>query len=143
MSMNEKILERLRASFPESIESENTFRNDLTVQIRKQDILNVCRFLRDDSELAFDMIIDLVGTDMYRPSARFEIVYNLYSLKNRCYVRLKVAVEERDAVVDSVTSVWEGANWHEREAYDMIGVKFAGFICLKNLSITRCARISR
>ncbi len=126
MSMNERILEKLRSSFPESIESENMFRNDLTAQIRKSDILRVCRFLCDDAELAFDMIIDLVGTDMYRPSARFEIVYNLYSLKNKCYARLKVAVDENEAAVDSVTSVWEGADWHEREAYDMIGVKFTG-----------------
>lgn len=126
MSLNERILEKLRSEFPQSVESHNEFRNDLTVQIKKQDIVRVCRFLRDDGELAFDMVIDLLGVDMYRPAGRFEVVYNLYSMKNKSYVRLKVAVEEDDPVVDSVTPVWEGANWHERETYDMIGVKFAG-----------------
>lgn len=126
MSVNDRILEKLRADFSQSVEASNEFRNDLTVQIRKQDIVRVCRFLRDDDELAFDMVIDLLGVDMYRPAGRFEVIYNLYSIKNKSYVRLKVVVEEDDPVVDSVAAVWEGANWHERETYDMIGVKFAG-----------------
>jgi NADH-quinone oxidoreductase subunit C len=131
--MNERIVEKLKGRFPQSIEAAGEFRGDLTVQVRKQDIVPVCTFLRDDPELSFDMVIDVLGVDMYRPEGRFEVVYNLYSLKNKAYCRLKVLVEEHDCVVDSVTGVWTGANWHERETYDMIGVKFAGHPDLRRM----------
>jgi NADH-quinone oxidoreductase subunit C len=70
---------------------------------------------------------------MYRPEERFEVVYNLYSLKNREYVRLKVLVDERDLTVPTVTGVWPGANWHERETYDMFGIVFTGHPDLRRL----------
>ncbi len=131
--MNERIIERLKEQFPQSIETTNEFRNDLTVQVKKTDIVRVCTFLRDDSELSFDMVIDLCGVDMYRPEGRFEVIYNLYSLKNKKYVRLKVLVDEETPVVDTVSTVWSGANWHERETYDMFGITFAGHPDLRRM----------
>ncbi len=131
--MNERIIERLKEQFPQSIETTNEFRNDLTVQVKKTDIVRVCTFLRDDSELSFDMVIDVCGVDMYRPEGRFEVIYNLYSLKNKKYVRLKVLVDEENPVVDTVSAVWSGANWHERETYDMFGIKFAGHPDLRRM----------
>ncbi|MFN0159044.1 MAG: NADH-quinone oxidoreductase subunit C [Bacteroidota bacterium] len=133
MNIHETILSRLQQQFAGSVQAHNEFRGDLTVQIKKQDIVPVCQFLKSDPELGFDMVIDLCGVDMYRPEGRFEIIYNLYSLKNKAYVRLKVLVDEDHPVVDSVTGVWSGANWHERETFDMFGVKFTGHPDLRRM----------
>jgi NADH-quinone oxidoreductase subunit C len=131
--MNELILRKLKEQMPGSITGHTEFRNDLSVNVRKADIVKVCGFLKTDPELAFDMVIDILGVDMYRPEERFEVVYNLYSIKNKKYLRLKVAVDESDCVVPTVSGVWSGANWHERETFDMMGVKFAGHPDLRRM----------
>ena len=131
--MNSSIVERLNAFSRESIEGTDEYRGDLTVTVRRADIARVATFLKNDPELSFEQIIDVIGVDMYRPEFRFEVVYVLYSLKNRKHLRLKVRVEEDHPVVPSVTGVWAGANWAEREAYDMIGIKFEGHPDLRRL----------
>jgi NADH-quinone oxidoreductase subunit C len=131
--MNSRIVERLNAFSRESIEGTDEFRGDLTVTVRRADIVRVATFLRDDSELSFDQIIDVIGVDMYRPEFRFEVVYVLYSIRNKKHLRLKVRLEEEHPVVPSVTGVWVGANWAEREAYDMVGIKFEGHPDLRRL----------
>lgn len=131
--MNDHFIERLREYSPASIKATTEFRGDLTVTVPKTDIVRICEFLKSDPELAFDMVIDICGVDMYRADARFEVIYNLYSLKNRKYIRLKVPVEESDPVVPTVTGVWAGANWHERETFDMFGITFAGHPDLRRM----------
>ena len=122
--MREKVIEKLRAQFDASVELVNEYKGELTVVVKKQDIVRIGRFLRDDPDLRFDMLKDLCGVDYYRPSDRFEIVYNLYSLKTNFRLRLKTRVDETDIHVPSVTGVWSAANWHEREVYDMYGIIF-------------------
>jgi NADH-quinone oxidoreductase subunit C len=124
--VNERIVQQLRQFAPDAIGAVEEYRGDLTVTVRKQEIVRICEFLKADPALAFDMLIDLLGVDMYRPEGRFEVVYNLYSIANKTYLRLKVSVEEDDPVVPTLTGVWPAANWHERETYDMFGIKFAG-----------------
>jgi NADH-quinone oxidoreductase subunit C len=131
--MNEVIMRRLQEECAGSIERTEEFRGDLTVTVKKEEIVRVCEFLKRDQELAFEMLIDLFGVDRYRPEGRFEVVYNLYSLKLKKYVRLKVLVEEEDPVLPTVTGVWPAANWHERETFDMFGLKFAGHPDLRRL----------
>ncbi|HTO94930.1 MAG TPA: NADH-quinone oxidoreductase subunit C [Bacteroidota bacterium] len=131
--MNQRVVDRLRELVPGAVSSVAEFRGDTTVTVRREDLVRVARTLRDDADLAFDMIIDLLGVDMYRPEDRFEVVYNLYSLKNKEYLRLKVLVDEQDLAVPTVTGVWPGANWHERETYDMFGVVFTGHPDLRRL----------
>lgn len=131
--MNSRILERLNAFSRESIEGTDEFRGDLTVTVRRADIVRVATFLKSDPELSFEQIIDVIGVDMYRPEFRFEVVYVLYSIRNRKHLRLKVRVEEEHPVVPSVTGVWAGANWAEREAYDMVGIRFEGHPDLRRL----------
>ncbi|HMK38901.1 MAG TPA: NADH-quinone oxidoreductase subunit C, partial [Bacteroidota bacterium] len=106
---------------------------DLTITILREQIASACEVLKSDPDLAFDMVIDVLGVDMYRPEERFEVVYNLYSLRNREYLRLKVPVDEQDLTVPTVTGVWPGANWHERETYDMFGIVFTGHPDLRRL----------
>ena len=131
--MNELILEKLKSNFASSIEATNEFRGDLTVQVKKSDVVKVAELLRNDSELSFDLPVDVIGVDMYRPEGRFEVIYILYSTKHSTYVRLKVVVDEDDPVTPSLSSVWAGAGWNEREAYDMVGVKFSGHPDLRRM----------
>ncbi len=131
--MNDLVIQKLKQQFPESVQATVEYRGDLTIQVARGDIVRVCTFLKTDGELSFDMVIDLLGVDMYRPEGRFEVVYILYSLKNKRYLRLKVLVEEDDPVVDTVSTVWAGAGWHEREVYDMFGIRFEGHPDLRRM----------
>jgi NADH-quinone oxidoreductase subunit C len=131
--MNQAIVDSLQARFPSSLRGTEEFRNDLTVTVRAGDVVAVARFLRDDPALAFDMLIDVCGVDRDREGERFEIVYTLYSLQHKQYLRLKMLAPEDDPTVPSLTGVWPAANWHERETFDMFGVKFSGHPDLRRL----------
>jgi len=130
---NAEIVDRIKAQLPESILGSEEFRNDLTILVRKDDIVRVAEFVKSDPDLLFDLVIDVCGVDLYQPEQRFEVVYNLYSLNMKRYLRLKVRVGEDNPVVPTVTSVWPGANWHERETWDMFGIKFAGHPDLRRI----------
>jgi NADH-quinone oxidoreductase subunit C len=123
---NSFVLEKLKARFGEGSIESSEFRDELTVVIPKEIIVEVCRFLKEESQLQFDLLADLCGIDMYTPTKRFGVIYNLYSLKNKHRLRLKTFVEEEDPKLPTVTTVWGTANWHERETYDMFGVVFEG-----------------
>ena len=126
-------LENLRTAFPNSIISVNKFRDETTVLVRKQDIVAVCTFLRDDAATLLDYCSDICGADAYTPENRFEVIYNLYSISLNHRLRVKTLVDESDMHCPSVTSVWPGANWPERETYDMIGVRFDGHPDLRRM----------
>jgi NADH-quinone oxidoreductase subunit C len=131
--MNETIQKKLRAFRPEAVLAAEEFRGMLTVTVRREDLVAVCEFLKTDPDLAFAMAIDITAVDHYRPEDRFELVYHLYSLEHRAYVRLKVRVDENDPAVPTVTGVWASANWHERETFDMFGIRFTGHPDLRRL----------
>jgi NADH-quinone oxidoreductase subunit C len=120
------VVELLQKRFAGSILSVTEFRNESTVGIKKEDIVAVCTFLRDDEECRFNYLSDICGADAYTPENRFEVIYNLLSLPLAHRLRLKIFANESDPQVPSVTSVWEGAAWPEREAYDMYGILFTG-----------------
>jgi len=121
----------LTTKFPSSVLSTNEFRGELTLIIRKSDIVPVCEFLKNDC--GFDALRDLCGLDMNVPIDRFCVVYTLYSLVSRSRIRLKVPVDEKDLNVPTVTGVWSTANFHEREAYDMFGITFTGHPDLRRI----------
>jgi NADH-quinone oxidoreductase subunit C len=131
--MNDRIAERLSSLGKDVVETSEEFRGDLTLTLKREAIVDACLLLRDDPELAFDMLIDLTAVDRYRPEERFEVVYHLYSLKHRRYLSLKVRTGEDHPEVPSVTEVWPSANWHERETFDMFGIKFSGHPDLRRL----------
>lgn len=122
--MKEKIESKLRTKFPQAILEVSEFRGELTFLVDKNYIVEICQFLRDDEELSFDLLVDLCGVDRAKRKDRFEVVYHLTSLKNKFRIRLKTRVDEKDCQVESVTSVYPTANWHERETYDMFGIIF-------------------
>jgi NADH-quinone oxidoreductase subunit C len=120
------VVEKIKAQFSASLLDAKEFRDETTLHIKKEDIVAVCTFLRDDEECKFDYLSDLCGADAYTPEKRFEVIYNLYSLPHKQRLRLKVFTDESDLHVPSVTTVWPGAGWPEREAYDMFGIIFDG-----------------
>lgn len=120
------IVEKLTKTFPNSILSSQEFRGETTVHIAKDDIVSVCEFLRNDEECKFNYLVDVCGADAYTPEKRFEVIYNLLSLELNHRIRLKIFVEAENLHAPSVTSVWEGAEWPERETYDMFGILFDG-----------------
>jgi NADH-quinone oxidoreductase subunit C len=130
---NAEIVDKIKARLPESVLESEVFRNDLTILVKKDDIVRVAEFIKSDPDLSFDLVIDVCGVDLYQPEERFEVVYNLYSLNMKRYLRLKVRVGEDNPVVPTVTTVWPGANWHERETWDMFGIKFAGHPDLRRI----------
>lgn len=99
-------------------------RNQLTLLIKKDILLDVMRELRDNSETSFDMCIDITAVDWLKKPYRFEVVYVLYSLSKKWYLIVKTPIEENHPHCPSVTSIWESANWYERETYDMYGIIF-------------------
>jgi NADH-quinone oxidoreductase subunit C len=127
----QETVERLKMHFADAAQNVAEFRDEVTVVVPREKIAEICRFLK--AECGFDMLTDLSGVDNYGEEPRFEVDYLLYSLTHRCHLRLKVHVPEDDLTVDSVVSVWRTADWHEREAYDMFGIRFCGHPNLKRI----------
>lgn len=126
----------LKDRFGDIIIDSHSFRGDDTVVIKKQHILDVCGFLRDQSDLSFDFMMDLTVVDYLNQSdcrERFEVVYHFYSLKLNHRLRVKAPVPESSCTIDSIVSLWIGADWFEREAYDMYGIRFNNHPNLKRI----------
>ena len=107
---------------------ENISGDEVTLYVNKRWIIPAIRALKGDPELQFDMLSDVTAVDYLNLDRlpRFDVVYHLYSLANHHRIRLKVPVEEEDCTIESVCGLWSGANFMEREVYDMFGITFAG-----------------
>ncbi|MCK9408216.1 MAG: NADH-quinone oxidoreductase subunit C [Bacteriovoracaceae bacterium] len=127
------IVEKLKTSFPDSITVVQEFRGETTVHVKKDSIVSVCLHLRDDASSLFDYCSDVCGADAYTPENRFEVIYNLYSTSLNHRIRIKTFVDETDMHCPSVISVWPGANWPERETFDMFGIIFDGHNDLRRM----------
>lgn len=123
--MSEIVVQKLKERFPDSVLDTYSFRGDNTVVIKKEDIIEVCRFLKSDPELSFDFLSDLCGVDYMGREPRFEVVYHLFSIDRHHRIRLKAMVGEGEKI-PSVVGIWSTADWHEREAFDMYGIVFEG-----------------
>lgn len=128
--MNE-IVSRLKERFPDTVIETTYFRDELTVTVKKEGILSLARFLKE--ELSFDFMADICGVDYLGREPRFEVVYHLLATGSRSRLRIKVPVSEESSALDSVSSVWKAANWFEREAYDMYGISFNGHPDLRRI----------
>jgi NADH-quinone oxidoreductase subunit C len=128
-------LQRLRERFADALLEVKVWRNETTIVLGRDDLVRVCRFLKEDPDLTFDFLSDVTGVDRLQlpeNQPRFEVVYHLYSLAHKRRLRLKVRVDEGEAV-PSVTAVWETANWHEREVFDLFGIPFEGHPDLRRI----------
>jgi len=137
--MSERIeYQKIAAQYPDAIEEVYEFRGDTWLFIRKERLLEVCRLLHDDPDLGYLYISDITAIDWLphwekgEKPKRFEVVYNLYSPVHFRRIFLKVRVDDGEAV-PSVMGIWEGANYPEREVYDMFGIPFERHPNLKRI----------
>ncbi len=160
------LIESVRRRFPEAVTASHAWRGDSTVILRRESLLEVARFLKEDPALKMNYLMDLSAVDYSafgkKPSpaffsssgvalkqpaqipdedpwpgppsrSRFTVVYHFYSTAHKHRLRLVVPVEESDASVDSLTALWPGADWLEREVWDMFGIEFRGHPNLKRI----------
>jgi len=152
--------------FPEAVSASHSYRDDATIVLRRESLLEVARFLKEDPALRMNYLMDLTAVDYSafgnRPTpafftssgvsvspspqipdedpwpgppdqSRFVVVYHFYSTAHKHRLRLVVPLNEDDAQLDSLTSLWPGANWLEREVWDMFGIDFRGHPNLKRI----------
>jgi NADH-quinone oxidoreductase subunit C len=124
---------KLAERFGAAILHVHSHRGDDTVVVARERIVEVSRFLRDDPALDYCMLVDLTAVDYLPREPRFEVVYHYLSLEKLHRVRVKVQVEEKDAVVPTLTGLWGCANWLEREVWDMFGIRFDGHPDLRRI----------
>ena len=128
------LLERARALFADDLVSSHDHRGDDTIVVTREALTGVMKSLRDEPDLRFDQLTDLTAVDyLGRKTPRFEVVYHLYSYTHLHRLRVKVEVAEEDAAVDSMDGVWRAANWMEREAWDLYGIRFRGHPDLRRI----------
>ena len=124
--------QQIEDKFGKLISEPVEFRGELTLNLADANkIVEVCEFV--ERELGFDYLIDISTLDHYGDDPRFSVVYELYGIEHRQHLRLTIPVSEEQGEVPSVCKVWRTAEWHEREAYDMMGVKFADHPNLKRI----------
>ena len=169
MTTTQSLTWDLQGQFPQHVIGTYQFRGQETVLLKREGLLEVARFLRDEPAMACDFLMDLTcvdykafgaspgssptlatpsplpyymrsmpTTETWQPivdhdTHRFEVVYHFYSSQHNHRVRIKVPLSAEDATVDSLTELWQAANWFEREVWDMFGVRFAGHPDLKRI----------
>jgi NADH-quinone oxidoreductase subunit C len=127
-----ELAQNLKARFPELISGPEEFRGEISVTLSDpQKINEVCMAAR--RELNFDYLVDITSIDNYGEDPRFAIVYHLYGLKHRQYLRIRTQVGEEQGELPTVITVWRTADWHEREIYDLMGVRFRGHPDLRRI----------
>jgi NADH-quinone oxidoreductase subunit C len=128
---SQELFDSLTKSFGENLQHRTEFRGEITYTIGESDLREIMKFCRD--ELSFDYLLDITSIDNFGEEPRFEIVYHLYSMPHAAHLRLKLKVSEDVGAVDSVSDIWPTADWHEREIYDMMGIKFNGHPDLRRI----------
>ena len=108
-------------------------RGELTLEIAPGKISSICGFLKYDQN--FNRLSTVTAVDRYPTEPRFEVVYHLHSVEHNLRVRLKCRLPGEDPVIESVTGVWQGANWYEREVFDLFGIKFLNHPDLRRIML--------
>jgi NADH-quinone oxidoreductase subunit C len=116
-----------------AIRSVKFDRDEMTIYVDRADIREACALLRDDPVCPFDFLSDVTCVDWYPSEPRFKVVYHLLSLPKKERVRLKVRLNSSSPSVDSITPVWQGANYFEREVFDLFGIRFVGHPFLRRI----------
>ncbi len=123
---------KLKGEFPNLISEPAEFRGEVSVWVADaEQIATVCAFCK--SELEFDYLLDVSSLDNYGEDPRFVLVYHLQGLGHRRHLRLKTAVSEEKGELPTISTIWRTADWHEREVYDMMGIRFRGHPDLRRI----------
>ena len=127
------VVARLRAWSTNAIEEVIEYRGDTTIVVPRKVLRSVAEQCRDIEELKFNLLTDATALDRYPLEPRFELNYQLVSIPLRQKLRIRVKLSGSDPVVDSLVPVWKGANWLEREIFDMFGIQFTGHPDLRRI----------
>lgn len=123
---------QLRERFGDLLSEPAEFRGEVTLKLAEADrVAEVCQFAK--GTLGFDFLIDVSSVDNYGDDPRWTLVYELYGLGHKCHLRLKTNVSEERSELPTVSGVWRTADWHEREIYDLMGVRFTGHPDLRRI----------
>ena len=127
-----ELANQLTAKFCALLSAPVEFRGEVTLTVvDAEKITEVCEFAK--KSLGFDFLVDLSSVDNYGEDPRWTVVYELYGHGHHCHLRLKTSVSEEKSELPTVTSVWKTADWHEREIYDMMGIRFRGHPDLRRI----------
>ena len=126
------LAQQLKARFNELVSEPAEFRGEVTLRLADAERMpEICACAKND--LGFDYLVDVTAVDNCGDDPRFTIVYELYGYGHRCHLRLKTDVSEEKSELPTVTGVWRTADWHEREIYDLMGVRFRGHPDLRRI----------
>jgi NADH-quinone oxidoreductase subunit C len=127
-----ELANKLHEKFGELVSAPSEFRGEFSVKVTDAErIVEVCAFAK--KELGFDYLVDVSSVDNYGEDPRWTVVYHLYGIASKQYIRLSVSVTEEKSELPTVTTVWRTADWHEREIYDMMGIRFRGHPDLRRI----------
>jgi len=127
-----ELAQQLQARFADVLTGPVEFRGEATIKLADAArISEVCAFAKDS--LSYDLLLDITSIDNYGEDPRWTVVYELYGTDHGCHLRLKTDVSEERSELPTVTCVWRGADWHEREIYDMMGIRFVGHSDLRRI----------
>lgn len=124
---------KIEEKFPKAVLDSHAQHGDETLIIRGDAILDVARFLKEDSELQFNFLMDMTAVDYLGRHPRFEVVYHFFSLPFNRRLRIKLQFDDLYPTVKSLTPLWKTANWLERECFDLYGIRFEGHPNLKRI----------
>src|SRR5436190_4270493 len=127
----QEIFDSLGQTFREKLQHRTEFRGETTYAIVASDLREIAKFCRDD--LSFDYLLDITSIDNFGEEPRFEMVYHLYSMPYALQLRLKLKLSEEVGPLDTISDIWRTADWHDREIYDMMGIKFNGHPDLRRI----------
>ncbi len=128
-----ELLKLLAGIFPEEISEAVCLHGDATAVAAPGAVRKIMEFLKNDSRLLFDVLVDVTAVDYLGREPRFEVVYHLLSLPFNRRLRIKVQLTGDKPAVDSMTALWQSANWLEREVWDMFGIEFLGHPDLRRI----------
>lgn len=118
-------VEELKTKWPHAIVKETDFRGEITLEVHKDNLIDVLSFFKQPSTLGFEVLMDLTGVDYLEPIMRTQVIYWLHNPTD--YQRVRICVfAQRNEKIPTVTHLWEGADWYERELFDMFGLIFEG-----------------
>jgi NADH-quinone oxidoreductase subunit C len=117
---------RLLAWNPAAVAEVKFDRDEMTIVVGRENIREAAALLRDHADYPFNYLSDITCVDWYPAEPRFEVIYHLLSISKKDRVRLKVRLGSASPAVESLTSVWPGANYFEREVFDLFGIRFTG-----------------
>jgi NADH-quinone oxidoreductase subunit C len=127
----QELFDSLEKSLGDKLQTKTDFRDERTYTISTGDLRDIAKFCR--GEVSFDYLLDITSIDNFGEEPRFEIVYHLYSMPHAAHLRLKLKLSEELVALDTVSDIWPTADWHEREIYDMMGIKFRGHPDLRRI----------